>query len=1042
MLSFLSRCFGNRNAREIRVLEKTVVRINSFEPAISTLSNEDLANKTVEFRAALTNGKTLDDILPEAFSVVREASKRVLGMRHFDVQLIGGIVLHNGQIAEMKTGEGKTLVATLAVYLNALPGKGVHVVTVNDYLARRDAEWMGQIYRSLGMSVATITSGMQDHAKRQAYLSDVTYGTNSEFGFDYLRDNLKFSEQEMVMRPFNFAVVDEVDSILIDEARTPLIISGASDDSSHLYITVDSVIRDIIDEDFEKDEKLRTVALTDSGVEKVEKRLADIGLLSTTGLYDLANISIVYHVNCALKAHKLFSRDVDYIVRDDQVLIIDEFTGRVMDGRRYSEGLHQALEAKEMVKVQAESQTVATISYQNLFRLYPKLSGMTGTAMTEEAEFEEIYKLKVFSIPPHKPAIREDKEDSIFLTLEEKDRATMNLIEACHKKLQPVLVGTTSLERSEDISRRLARRGIKHNVLNAKQHEREACIVAEAGALGAVTIATNMAGRGTDIKLGGGAEMRIAQECESITDPDERDRRAQEIRRDVEDNYRRVAAIGGLFVIGTERNDSRRIDNQLRGRSGRQGDPGASKYFLSLEDDLIRKFGSPNFAKTLQRMGIQKDEDLTHRWISKAIEKAQQRVEAYNFDIRKQLLRYDDVMNDQRKIVYSQRMALIRSDDISENIRNMISNVLDDLVTRCAPQETLPSEWNLAELSEFCKETFGIGFNVDEVTSNPSMNPDILHQRLEELVFASYNEKLESNGEFIRRRQKEIAISELDNGWRNHLTMAEHLRRGISLRAYAQKNPLNEYKFEAFNMFEEMLRKVGKEVVKAVFSLPSEQEEPQTLPDSWLNDILARLAEGDKHASVNDEISMEAPWPNDILPLDGDGSRDMRESSVAGGVFGEIAREDTTRFEDNISSSATEETGDHKPAGEYDQRGMPSLDEDRARGMRESSVAEDGISDEATREDAIIQFGNDVPSHAVGETDKREPANDAAGKKLDADVEGGHVASVRRNALCPCGKGKRYKHCCGSLKKLDFMIKSNATEEEPSVEQSESNSSE
>lgn len=820
--------FGNYNTRIVKKYAKIVVQINELEDSISALSNQELQNKTVEFKAMLKEGKTLDDILPEAFAVVREASKRVLGMRHFDVQLIGGMALHNGQIAEMKTGEGKTLVATLAVYLNALSEKGVHVVTVNDYLAKRDANWMGQIYKFLGLTVSTIISGMSDSQKKEAYNADITYGTNHEFGFDYLRDNLKFRESEMVMRPFNFAVIDEVDSILIDEARTPLIISGADNNASKLYIAVNDIVKDIEKDDYEIDEKNRTIALTDQGVEKIENRLRQIGLLQSPGLYDSANITIVYHVNCALKANKLFKKDVDYMVKDGQVLIIDEFTGRVMDGRRYSEGLHQAIEAKEGVEVKTESQTIATISYQNLFRLYPKLSGMTGTAMTEEAEFDEIYKLKVVSIPSHKPVIRIDHDDSIFLSLEEKDRAVIALIKECHERQQPVLVGTTSLERSEYFSKILMAEGIKHNVLNAKQHEREAYIVAAAGVPGAVTIATNMAGRGTDIKLGGNLEMRVEVECQDIEDPVEREKKIQEIKEDIKRKSEIVAKAGGLFVIGTERNESRRIDNQLRGRSGRQGDPGASKYFLSLEDDLIRKFGSPNFGKTLQKMGIHKDEALTHRWISKAIEKAQQRVETFNFDIRKQLLRFDDVMNDQRKIIYEQRTTFMKSDNISEYVLSMASDLVDDITDRIAPANTVPSEWDLEKLSALCLKTFHLEINQDEINSNSAMTPDLLRQILTDKVNAFYHEKIEKYGpEFMHFLEKDIALKTLDLAWRNHLLVLEHLRRGINLRAYAQKNPLNEYKFEAFNIFQEMLNKVKLDIVSTFFRIEFNQKETE-----------------------------------------------------------------------------------------------------------------------------------------------------------------------------------------------------------------------
>ncbi|MDR1289482.1 MAG: preprotein translocase subunit SecA [Holosporales bacterium] len=862
MGSFLSGLFVSHNSKTIKKYEKIVRIINGFEASVSALSDDELANKTIEFRASLSNGKSLDDILPEAFAVVREAAKRVLGMRHFDVQMIGGIALHHGQIAEMKTGEGKTLVATLPVYLNALSGKGVHVVTVNDYLAKRDAAWMGKIYEFLGLSVSTIISGLPDDSKKAAYQADISYGTNHEFGFDYLRDNLKFSESEMVMRPFNFAVIDEVDSILIDEARTPLIISGADDGASQLYVAVDAVLRKISTEDFEKDEKSRVVTLTDDGVEKVEAGLAELNLLAPgTGLYDPSNISIVYHVNCALRAHKVFTRDVDYMVRDGQVVIIDEFTGRVMEGRRYSEGLHQALEAKEKVQVQTESVTVATISYQNLFRMYPKLAGMTGTAMTEEAEFEEIYKLKVVSVPSHKPVIRIDHDDSIYLSMEEKDRAVIALIKDCVERNQPVLVGTTSLERSEYISRLLMAEKIQHNVLNAKQHEREAYVVAEAGTPGTVTIATNMAGRGTDIKLGGSLEMRVEQECADIIDPIEREKKIQEIKAEIERDQEIVVKAGGLFVIGTERNESRRIDNQLRGRSGRQGDPGASKYFLSLEDDLIRRFGSPNFAKTLQKMGVQKDEDLTHRWISKAIEKAQQRVEAYNFDIRKQLLRFDDVMNDQRKIIYEQRRTLMNSDDVSDFIKTMIYNVIDDLIMVDSQNELAPSEWNWDHMDETMKTVFGIDIPREELASNSQTSRDSLRQKLDDLAIEAYDEKHKRYSPLIMKYyEKDAALRVLDHGWRTHLVVLEHLRRGINLRSYAQKNPLNEYKFEAFNIFQEMLRKVQIDALRQIFGFAIAQPENTTIPGANYQ----YLDEDD--SSESDELqSINTPYNTTII---------------------------------------------------------------------------------------------------------------------------------------------------------------------------------
>ena len=845
MFDNLFGLLGSYNSRIVKKYRGIVDKINSHEEAMIALSDAELANKTNEFKELLEQGKTLDDILPEAFAVVREASKRVLGMRHFDVQLIGGIALHNAQIAEMKTGEGKTLVATTAVYLNALPGKGVHVITVNDYLAKRDAAWMGQVYNFLGLSVSTIVGGMSDYQKRIAYAADITYGTNHEFGFDYLRDNLKFREEDMVMRPFNFAVIDEVDSILIDEARTPLIISGADNGASQLYVEVNELVKDVEPDDYEKDEKLRVVSLTDKGVEKIEKRLADKGLLASPSLYDPSNITVVYHVINALRAHKLFARDVDYMVKDDQVLIIDEFTGRVLDGRRYSEGLHQAIEAKEGVPVQPESQTIATISYQNLFRLYPKLAGMTGTAMTEEAEFDEIYKLKVVAIPSHKPVIRIDHEDSMFVTLEEKDRAVIALIKECHARNQPVLVGTTNLERSEYFSKLLKAEGIKHNVLNAKQHEKEAHIVAEAGAPGAVTIATNMAGRGTDIKLGGSAEMRIEAECADITDPVERNKKIEQINAEIDKAHEEVAKTGGLFVIGTERNDSRRIDNQLRGRSGRQGDPGASKYFISLEDDLMRKFGSPNLMKRFRKVC-----------------KNDERVEAYNFDIRKQLLKFDDVMNDQRKIVYDLRRELMRSNDVTQQIQDMQDDILDSIVESIAPQGTVPAEWALDQLADSMQKIFKIAIDKNAVENDTALTPELLRQRLGDLVIEKRNERIGKYGiEAVRYIEKDIAMKTLDIAWRNHLVNLEHLRRGINLRAYAQKNPLNEYKFEAFNIFQEMLHKIRVDVLTTAYGFEL-QMEPETPNDDVLPSIEVPRASSRESSPVEEEqISRNAPCP-------------------------------------------------------------------------------------------------------------------------------------------------------------------------------------
>ena len=816
MFSCFLKIFGSQNDKIIKKYGKVVRLINNLEDEISVLSNEELSAKTTEFKKRFANGETLDALLPEAFAVVREASKRVLGMRHFDSQLIGGMVLHDGQIAEMKTGEGKTLVATLPVYLNAISGKGVHVVTVNDYLAKRDSSWMGRVYKFLGLSVATSVSGMYDAQKKAAYAADIVYGTNHEFGFDYLRDNLKFVANDMVLRPFNFAVIDEVDSILIDEARTPLVISGSDDNASNLYVRINEAVRNIAVDDFEKDEKNRIVNLTEKGVEKIEKKLGEMGVLKTAGLYDISNISIVYHVNCALKAHQLFAKNVDYMVKNNQVMIIDEFTGRIMDGRRYSEGLHQAIEAKEGVEVQTESQTIATISYQNLFRLYPKLSGMTGTAMTEEAEFDEIYKLKVVSIPANKPVARVDHEDSIFLSHAEKEKAVVELVKECVERKQPVLVGTTSLERSEQMSALLTREGIRHNVLSAKYHEKEAYVISEAGTPGTVTIATNMAGRGTDIKLGGSFEMRTELECQGIVDEEVLNQKLQAIKEDIALKQAEVHKAGGLFVVGTERNDSRRIDNQLRGRSGRQGDPGASKYFLSLEDDLVRRFGSPNFAKTLKKIGVQKDEALTHSWISKAIAKAQRSVEASNFDIRKQLLRFDDVMNEQRKIIYEQRTEIIQAESLDYLINNMIEESIDAAIQ--SDTAVLEEEGKFESLNVLCSSIFNTYIETSVMQKDFALSPETLHDNIEEKIKHLYHAKVSQYDKaLVCSVEKEISLKIIDTVWRNHLISLEHLRRGINLSAYAQKNPLNEYKFEAFNLFQNMLANIRMEILTDIF---------------------------------------------------------------------------------------------------------------------------------------------------------------------------------------------------------------------------------
>ena len=759
----------------------------------------------------------MDEILVEAFATVREAAKRTLGQRHFDVQILGGVVLHRGQIAEMKTGEGKTLVATLPVYLNALAGAGVHVVTVNDYLARRDVEWMGEIYGFLGLSSGCIVHGLSDDERRRAYATDVTYGTNNEFGFDYLRDNMKFRLEEMVQRPFNYAIVDEVDSILIDEARTPLIISGQAEDSSALYKAIDKLIPKLSDETYEKDEKVRAVTFTEAGTERLEELLRESGMLTDGNLYDLGNISLVHHANQALRAHKLFARDTDYIVKDGRVVIIDEFTGRMMEGRRYSEGLHQALEAKEALDIQHENQTLASITFQNYFRLYPKLAGMTGTAMTEAGEFSEIYKLEVVDIPTHLPCIRDDMDDEVYRTADEKYDAILEFIEDCAARGQPALVGTVSIEKSEHLSRLLKKRKIPHQVLNARYHEQEASIIVQAGVSGAITIATNMAGRGTDIQLGGNPDMRVRQELDGIEDEAERATRAERIREEIAQDKRKVIAAGGLVIMGTERHESRRIDNQLRGRSGRQGDPGASKFFLSLEDDLMRIFGSERIDGMLRKLGLEDGEAIVHPWVNKALEKAQQKVEARNFEIRKNLLKFDDVMNDQRKVIYEQRKELMDADDVSAIVTDMRHEVLDEMVARCIPEKAYPEQWNTDALHEEALRMFGLDLPVADWAREEGIADAEIHARLADAVERKMAQKAANYGaDVVRMVEKSLLLQILDQVWKDHLLTLDHLRQGIGLRAYGQRDPLNEYKREAFNLFESMLGGLRERVISVL----------------------------------------------------------------------------------------------------------------------------------------------------------------------------------------------------------------------------------
>ncbi len=812
------RLFGSANDRFLKGLQPDVDAINALEPQLAALSDDALRARTGELKERLAKGETLDDILVDAFATVREAAKRTLGQRHFDVQLIGGIVLHRGMIAEMKTGEGKTLVATLPIYLNALAGKGAHVVTVNDYLARRDSEWMGQIYRFLGLTVGCIVHGLDDNERRQAYAADVTYGTNNEFGFDYLRDNMKHNLEEMVQRPFNYAIVDEVDSILIDEARTPLIISGPTEDNSELYKSVDKLIPKLAAEDYEKDEKQRTVTLTESGVEKIEALLREANILKAGTLYDLANVNTVHHVNQALRAHKLFTRDVDYIVKDDQVIIIDEFTGRMMQGRSYSEGLHQALEAKEHVTIQNENQTLASITFQNYFRLFPKLAGMTGTAMTEATEFADIYKLEVIEIPTNLPVRRVDMDDEVYRTAREKNEAIVAQVLECHQRQQPVLVGTISIEKSEVLSALFKKKKIPHNVLNARYHEQEAYIVAQAGRPGAVTIATNMAGRGTDIQLGGNFDMRVRQELANVTDPAEREARMQQIRAEIEAAKEVTLKAGGLFVIASERHESRRIDNQLRGRSGRQGDPGASKFFVSLEDDLMRIFGSERMDSMLQKLGLKEGEAIIHPWINKALEKAQQKVEARNFEIRKQVIKYDDVMNDQRKVVYEQRKEIMSARDVATTIADMRHEVVDAVVSRAIPPNALPDQWDVKGLHAECLRLFNLDLPIADWAKEEGIADAEIKDRITEAADRKMAEKAANYGpDIMRQVEKSLLLQLLDQIWKDHLLSLDHLRQGINLRAYAQRDPLNEYKREAFELFEGMLGNL-RETVTSVLS--------------------------------------------------------------------------------------------------------------------------------------------------------------------------------------------------------------------------------
>lgn len=880
--SLMKKIVGSQNERDLKKMQPMVDAINGLEGDLEALSDAQLQAKTAEFKQRLDGGETLEQLLPEAFAVVREASKRVLGMRHFDVQLIGGMVLNAGRIAEMKTGEGKTLMATLPIYLNALTGKGVHVVTVNDYLAKRDAEWMGNIYRFLGLTVSCIIHGISDSERKAAYQADITYGTNNEFGFDYLRDNMKFDLEDYVQRDLNYAIVDEVDSILIDEARTPLIISGPSESSSELYFRVDRVIPrlqkgEIIEErdgkigqatkthtgDFTVDEKAKSAALTEEGVAKVEK------ILNVDNLYEPQNIELLHHVNQALKAHALFKRDVDYVVKDNEVQIVDEFTGRLMPGRRWSDGLHQAVEAKEGVKIANENQTLATITFQNYFRMYDKLAGMTGTAETEETEFSEIYKLSVTVIPTNRPMVRQDNSDVIYKTEKEKFKAAIEDIVECHKKGQPVLVGTITIDKSEVLSALLKKRGVPHNVLNAKQHEREAYIVAQAGRKGAVTIATNMAGRGTDIVLGGNPEMMARAEAAGAEDPETRFAELLPRFKDAcEQEKEEVLNAGGLYILGTERHESRRIDNQLRGRSGRQGDPGASRFYLSLEDDLLRIFGSQRVAFVMEKLKIPEGEPIEHGIISKAIENAQKKVEAHNFDIRKHLLEYDDVMNRQREVIYAQRREVLAGEQLPDTYQGIIDETIEDMLASFCPDKSSAADWDWKRLVEDFVNQFSFLPDFEQL-DQAKIKRDELEGWLKQKAETCLREKEdEFTAPVMEQLMRILLLQTIDSQWKDHLLSIDHLKEGIGLRGYGQKNPKEEYKREAYSLFMEMMGRVRAEVLQKIFriQLAREEDVEQMEAQQRQQQLAMNRAGGDDQTKVptvrgEDKVGRNDPCP-------------------------------------------------------------------------------------------------------------------------------------------------------------------------------------
>ncbi|MGV1683974.1 preprotein translocase subunit SecA [Sphingopyxis sp. NJF-3] len=874
--SIAKSLFGSSNDRYVASIRKIVDKINAFEPTLEAFDDATLQAQTQKFRDRLAAGETLDDILPEAFATVREAAKRTLGMRHFDVQMVGGIVLHRGEIAEMATGEGKTLMATLPCYLNALESKGVHVVTVNDYLARRDAEWMGTVYGFLGLTTGVIVPNLNETQRREAYNSDITYATNNELGFDYLRDNMKFERSQMVHRPFNFGIVDEVDSILIDEARTPLIISGPTDDKSELYIRVNEVVHQLGEDDYEKDEKTKSISLTEDGTEHVERLLEAAGLLQGSNLYDIENTQIVHHVNQALKAIVMFKLDTDYIVKDGKVVIIDEFTGRMMDGRRWSDGLHQAVEAKEGVQIEPENQTLASITFQNYFRMYPKLSGMTGTAATEAAEFFEIYKMNVVTIPTNRPIARIDEEDEFYKNITDKFGAIAKTIREANERGQPVLVGTVSIEKSELLSSYLEKEGVPHSVLNARFHESEAHIVAQAGRTGAVTIATNMAGRGTDIKLGGSEEFRIEDELKDMPEGPEREAAIARIHEEVAAEREAVKAAGGLFVLATERHESRRIDNQLRGRSGRQGDPGLSKFYLCLDDDLLRIFGPDTLFAKMMNKNLEDGEAIGSKWLSKAIETAQKKVEARNYDIRKQVVEYDNVMNDQRKVIYEQRGEIIDSETVDDAMAAMRAETVNSIVADACPPGSYPEQWDVEGMKARVANVLELSPPIDDWMQEDAVDAEIFEERIQEMAEAAAAEKAaQVDPETWRGIEKSILLQTLDHHWKEHLSTLDALRQVVFLRAYAQKQPINEYKAEAFALFERMLQNIREDVTRTVARIDFQFQEPEPMPLPDLPDFLtthidpftgednsADLDGGELGVIANTLPPMQAPRPD------------------------------------------------------------------------------------------------------------------------------------------------------------------------------------